>query len=102
MDVQINIQDRSVTCICLKDIDVYSERHMRDEILHSLPLPGEYDDFILDINKITYLDSTGIGMMVFFLNYMNKKGKSFALTGVQPTVLKILKRNKLDNIITII
>ena len=102
MNVQINIQDRTVTCVCLKDIDVYSEKGIRDEILHNLPLPREYDDFILDIDKITYLDSTGIGMLIFYFNYMNKKGKSFALTGVHPSILKILERNKLDKLITIV
>jgi anti-sigma B factor antagonist len=100
MDVQITVEDRTVTCTCLKDIDLYSEPAIREEIEYRLP--QHFDSFIFDMNKVNHIDSTGIGMLIFYYNYMSRKGKTFALRGVQDLVLKLFKKNKLDKLMTII
>lgn len=101
MDVQINVDKRLVTCVCLKNIDLYSEKNIRETILHNLPHPRNYDDFVFDISNVAYIDSTGIGMLIFYFNYMSKKGKSFTLKGVQESIFNILVRNKINKLFTI-
>ena len=102
MDVHIIVDNREVTCVCLKNIDLYSEKKIREEILHSLPHPRNYDNFVFDISKVAYIDSTGIGMLIYYFNYMNKKGKAFTLKGVQNSIFRILERNKINTLFTII
>ncbi|MBN2444700.1 MAG: STAS domain-containing protein [Spirochaetales bacterium] len=96
----MEINNNTVTCTCLKNIDLYSERQIRDAILSNLP--PEFEDFIFDMTHVSFIDSAGIGMLIYYYNYMTRKGKAFYLTKVQEAILMVLKRNKLDKLLPIV
>jgi anti-sigma B factor antagonist len=58
-------------------------------------------NIIMDMSKINYLSSTGLGLLVYINNKCNESGGNFAVCGLQEYTLDMLKLTKLDNVINI-
>jgi len=53
---------------------------------------------IIDLTKTTYIDSRGLGVMVFLYTHTKKMSHSFLVSGVREEVSKIIKITALDKI----
>lgn len=58
--------------------------------------------FILNMEHIRFIDSSGIGKLVQSLDILKNKGKLFFLTNVPPNVLNNFKTVRLDNFFKIL
>jgi anti-sigma B factor antagonist len=58
--------------------------------------------FLLDMEKVNYLDSSGLAALVKFYKEVRARGGSMALCSVQRDALKILQLTRLDKIFTIL
>ncbi len=56
---------------------------------------------VVDLSKLNYITSWGIGILIYAFSTCSNKNVDFYLTGVNERVLTILKRIKVDKIITI-
>ncbi|MGM0376112.1 MAG: STAS domain-containing protein [Bacteroidota bacterium] len=54
--------------------------------------------FILDMNNIKFVDSTGIGVLISALKTARQNGGSFLLTHVNKEVMDLLSLMKLDQV----
>jgi anti-anti-sigma factor len=50
---------------------------------------------------VDYIDSAGLGMMVYVYGALNEKNGTFRLCGVSPRVLSILKLTKTDSFLNV-
>lgn len=71
------------------------EQHVDDAIQEN----SNY--LILDLSRVTYIDSTGIGTIVRFLGKLKKLGGTLRLTGVKGMVEGVLKLTQVVKIIDI-
>ena len=53
---------------------------------------------IIDLTEVSYLDSSGVGILVDALRRTRKTGGRLALVAVAPRVLGVLQITKLDQI----
>jgi anti-sigma B factor antagonist len=56
---------------------------------------------VIDMSGISYMDSTGIGGLVGYIQRLQEKGKRMALVNPQQTVLSLLTLSNLDKVIPI-
>lgn len=56
---------------------------------------------IMDLSEVEYIDSRGLGIIVFLYTHVKKKGERFLLSGVSREIMKILKVTALDTILGI-
>ena len=56
---------------------------------------------ILDFQKLEFLDSTGIGVIISIFKYLNENKGHLKVTNAQGPVKKIMEITKLDSIISI-
>jgi len=56
---------------------------------------------IMDLSEVEYIDSRGLGIIVFLYTHVKKKGQRFFLAGVSKEIMKILKVTALDTILSI-
>jgi anti-sigma B factor antagonist len=56
---------------------------------------------LVDLSKIDYIDSTGIGELVGYLHRLNKKGKHLALINPQKTIKSLITLSNLDKVFPI-
>ncbi|MCD6459345.1 STAS domain-containing protein [bacterium] len=56
---------------------------------------------VIDLKNVTYLDSRGLGILVFLFTHIKKAGQKLYLTEIKDEVFKIIKLTALDNIFSI-
>ncbi len=59
------------------------------------------DAVVLDLEEIDYLDSTGLGELVGYLQRFSDAGKRLALLNPHTRVVNLLKLTRLDEVFTI-
>lgn len=52
--------------------------------------------FIIDLRKVDYIDSAGLGMLLNMQNYLGQGDKAIAITNTLPQVKKILLISRFD------
>ena len=56
---------------------------------------------ILDFENVRYIDSSGLGALIFLLNQTKKYNKKLLLVSLSPSVMNVFEQTKLQNHITI-
>jgi anti-sigma B factor antagonist len=74
------------------EIDVTQVPELRDEIL---ALPSDRSVH-LDLSTVSYLDSSGLGMLVLLRQRLARRGAGVTLFDVQPHVRRVLEITGLD------
>ncbi len=80
------------------EIDLYCSPDARKVILKELK---NGDDMLIDLSKVSYIDSSGIACLVEGYQVANEKKVKFALLGVSQNALNVLKLARLDNVFKI-
>jgi len=81
------------------EIDVYTAPFVReklDEQIHA----GRAD-LIVDLSEVTFLDSTGLGVLVGRLKFARTRGGSLKLVGTSERVLRVFAITGLDKVFDI-
>lgn len=56
---------------------------------------------VFDLTGVDYVDSAGLGMIVYTYGVLNQKSGSLRLCGVSPRVLSLLKLTRTDTVLAI-
>jgi len=56
---------------------------------------------VIDLSGVDYVDSAGLGMLVFAYGTLNEKNGALRVCGVAPRVLSLLKLTKTDGFLPI-
>lgn len=56
---------------------------------------------VFDLTNVDYVDSAGLGMMVYVYGALNEKNGSLRLCGVAPRILSLLQLTKTDSFLAI-
>jgi anti-sigma B factor antagonist len=80
------------------EIDVSSSARLRE---HLSALPGDVRRAVVDLTEVTFLDSTGLGVLVAGWKRCDEVGGSLDLVVASPRVGKVLEITGLDSIFTI-
>jgi anti-sigma B factor antagonist len=78
------------------EVDLYSSPELRKAILKAVPAA----DGRLEINLegVTYIDSSGVATLVEGLRSAREHGTDFALVAPSPAVLQVLELARLDSV----
>lgn len=81
------------------EIDAYTAPKLKDSLL---PLTKESDKTAeVDLNQVSYMDSTGLGVFISALKSTKETGSHLRLINLQDRVLRLFKITGLDEIIEI-
>lgn len=78
------------------EIDFYSSRELRQKFRDLLD--KKCSKLLVDLKKVTYVDSSGLATFVEALQRMNKMGGKLVLTGLSASVRGVFEIAKLDSI----
>ena len=56
---------------------------------------------IVDLTKVSYVDSSGIGILVGSFGHCKRGGGAMRLTGVRDNILKIMKITRVDQVLQV-
>ena len=76
------------------ELDVHNVKLLKNHVVDSLD--NEKWEFVVDMARIGYLDSSGLGMLVFLKKEIIKNGSTFRIVNLQDPVMSVFRLTKLD------
>lgn len=81
------------------EVDIYDAPEMKER-LHKL-IDQTPADLVLDCAELTYIDSTGMGVLISVLKHLKDVGKKMKIIHLSPYIYKIFSITGLQNIFSI-
>jgi anti-sigma B factor antagonist len=78
------------------EIDVYTAPKLREAIVTAVE--AGHSNLIIDVQKVDFLDSTGLGVLVGALKRVRADGGSLDIVCTQERILKIFEITGLDKV----
>ncbi len=101
MDVSVTsrqVGDRTVIEV-KGEIDVYTAPALREEITSLVD--AEHTDIVVDLSQVSFMDSTGLGVLVGALKKVRTLGGDLALVINEEKILKVFRITALTQVFTI-
>lgn len=89
MHLKFHMTDEILIASAFGELDHHSATAVRDEIDHTME-SFQCRHLVLDFEKVTFMDSSGIGVVLGRYNKVTKKGGRIFLAGCSEFVEKIL------------
>jgi anti-anti-sigma factor len=93
-------EGKSMTFLPEGEVKLINQGMLKNEIVDNISL--DFDDFIIDMSEVTFIDSSGIGMLLYIYTFLKGKDKNLMLKSVPAETLRILKLAVIDKIMTIL
>ncbi len=98
--MRINLTGEVLTVYLEGEIDHHSAKNMREEIDSAITfnMPSL---LILDFGGVTFMDSSGIGLVMGRFKNLQKSGAKLNLSNLSANIYKIMKLAGIDRLATI-
>ena len=97
MAVQIQIREETVQACRSGEIDHHSAAQMREKIDESVIQSGA-KTLVLDFSLVTFMDSSGIGLVMGRFRLMQENGGELVLQNLPAPLRKVMKLAGLDKL----
>lgn len=81
------------------ELDIFNAQDVRVKILEDYE--KEKRDLVLDFSKVTFMDSTGLGVLISIQKTLNDDGHKLKIVNVDPKIKKIFVITELDEVFDI-
>ncbi len=81
------------------EIDIYTTEKLKETFMGMLEKNKE--NIKIDAEKLDYIDSTGLGVLIGILKILKEEDKNIYLTNIKPSIKKLLNITGLDKIFII-
>ena len=90
MSVEIKTSGDTVTAYLSGELDHHSAKEMREAVDNAVELhmPSK---LVLDFKGISFMDSSGIGLVMGRYRMLAKTGAQLYITGASPQIYKVMK-----------
>jgi anti-anti-sigma factor len=95
VDFKLDKEAKIKTFVIEGELDVHNVKNLKSDVSESLE-DEEGWTFILDMGGVTYLDSSGLGMLVYIKKEITSQNGVLKLLNIQPQVLNVFKLTRLD------
>ena len=100
MEVEISYQGMYLIIGLSGELDQHMADQMRSQIDHGLLKEG-IQSIIFDFTEVSFMDSSGIGMLLNRYKQVKRLGGNLYLTGCSKGILRIIKLSGLEKIVKI-
>lgn len=91
--IETTVDDGRRALALVGEVDIASTQDLIDAGRRCL---GEADAVELDLDRLTFIDSSGLGALVLLRNEANAQGKALRLANVPPSTHRLLRITGLD------
>ena len=98
MEVFINFDNLTLVVKLVGELDEHSAEFVRRK-LDTVFQDNNFNAVVLDLSRMSFMDSTGIGVVIGRYKVLKKYGKKLYVKNPSPTVDKIFKMSGLYEII---
>ncbi len=94
LQIEVKTAEDFVQIAPIGEIDVYSAPTFKEELFSVIQNTNK--NLVIDGEKLDYIDSTGLGVLIGGLKRMREKGLSITITGLNPNIHKLFTITALD------
>ena len=95
MDIKTKKENENTVISLRGEIDLYNAPEIR-ELVEKL-ITEKQVHIVIDMEEVTYIDSSGIGALISSLNNLKKKNGSLKITNITGSVRKVFELTKLSS-----
>ena len=96
LDVTVRKLDGTAVVAVAGEIDVYTSPVLQERLVEVLR--DGFSSIVLDLSEVTFLDSTGLGVLITALKRCRSAEGDLVLVTAQPNVLKVLEITGLNDV----
>ncbi|MDY2986352.1 MAG: STAS domain-containing protein [Peptoniphilus sp.] len=82
--------------IPIGELDITTTSQFKEEVIQKYL--EEKSNIIIDGSKLEYIDSTGLGALIYILNQLKEDGFEIKVEEVKPSIKKLFTITKLDTV----
>ena len=94
--VEINVTGEVVTAYLSGELDHHTAKPMREAIDNAIEL-NMPSLLVLDFSAVSFMDSSGIGLVMGRYRNLQKTGAALHINGTSPTIYKVMKLSGIEN-----
>ncbi len=99
MAVEIKVKGEVVTARLSGELDHHTARDMRTAIDSAIEL-NMPTLLVLDFSEISFMDSSGIGLVMGRYRTLSRRGASLHITGTSPQIYKMMRLAGMEKLAT--
>lgn len=96
MAIDLETTDKAHFITLTGEVDLYKAEQLKQDIFDVLASTPELVHLCIDLSKVSYLDSSGIGVLVVLFSRLKKNGKRFSLCGIGQEIKPVFNTSMLD------
>lgn len=78
------------------ELDIYNISEFKDKVMKLYQ--ENRKNILIDGTQLEYIDSTGLGALIFILNELQKDDKKIAISNIKNSISKLFTITKLDEV----
>ena len=98
MEIEKKYNDKELTIEVGNRIDTVTAPDFENEIMDEM---GKFDSLILDLEKLEYISSAGLRVLVLVQKKLQPEGIPFVIINVNDTIKEIFSMSGFDKMLTI-
>lgn len=95
MKIKTHSEDGFQVIALQGEVDMHSAPGLRERLLDALRQPS---GLIVDMAEVSFIDSSGIAILVEAYKRAKQQSRRFALTGVRSAPMQVLQLTRLDKV----
>jgi stage II sporulation protein AA (anti-sigma F factor antagonist) len=97
MSVEINVTGEVVTAYLSGELDHHTAKNIRETIDNAVEL-NMPTLLVLDFSGVSFMDSSGIGLVMGRYRNLQKTGAALQLSGMSATICKVMKLSGIEKL----
>ena len=97
MSVRIGVKGEVVTAFLEGELDHHNAKEIREAIDSAIEL-NMPTLLVLDFSGITFMDSSGIGLVMGRYRLLSRTGAELQITGTSPSIYKVMKLSGIERL----
>lgn len=100
MSVEITVKGEVMTAYLCGELDHHSAAALRAEIDNAteLNMPSL---LVLDFTRVSFMDSSGIGLVMGRYRNLSRRGAKMHITGTSPQIYKVMRLSGVEKLATL-
>lgn len=100
MSVEIEVKGETMIARLIGELDHHTAAAIREQIDASaeLNMPSL---LVINFEKISFMDSSGIGLVLGRYRNLSKRGGTVKVTGVSPQIYKVMRLSGIERLMTL-
>lgn len=89
MDISVKKEEKKVLIGLDGSLDIYTSLDLKSTLEEHVQ--GEHPEVVIDMEKLNYIDSSGIGILIKALNYVQGLNGKLSVANLKPVIEKVFK-----------